>query len=739
MNKNTCTNVSGDFSFSKILILNKAKPALRHVSGKVVFEEELSKGRLVTRYWSAGGQIWPDMHLDNQVWRVDEQADTFVVGIDGRELSGGWEWVEAVETPDPGDFRGAGRAVRHSVIRLQHKATQIEAAVHTRIDGGPFLIRWLEITNRAGHSQAITEAAPWAGALWNHRAGENLAENDSNPFLVAWNHRRQQINEGDFWFQEIAPGYRLIEDNGRQGRSGFSRPAFWARNRHNGQTVVCELGWGGNWVFSLDHTSNFSADRASQQCWHPRSHGLFFRMGLAGHSAALRVLKPGETARTPAAHLGFFQEDDDAIVHACHDHVLNVVTPEQIAGRTIEIEANHRGYHCDRETEEGLKRDVEVARAVGTEVYTVDAGWYGRPPNQWWNAVGDWDAGPWLPNGLEPVVEHARKQGMRFGLWAEIEAAGAHSALKEKHPDWLMTHNGQLVANGRALDLSKPEVAAWCESEVDRLIRRYKLDLYRLDHNHSLLPMGNREVDGIVEDLGWRYYEAFDCMFKNLAEKHPGVVFQNCASGGGRLDWGTMHRFHNAELSDCIRQPRSLKILNGLTMSLPPALLMRTYGTEASELVLDADIDTQLRAALICRPIFRGIAPTVDELTPWLNERIAHHLEIFNKVLRPLLLDGRLFHHTPFLPIHRADSWVVLEYAGTARDRAAVALFRQAPVGEDIFLLRPRGLNPANSYRMRSENHGWSVNVTGAELAQGLPVLLERVMSSELLVFEALP
>ena len=440
---------------------------------------------------------------------------------------------------------------------------------------------------------------------------------------------------------------------------------------------------------------------------------------------------------SPVAHLGFFQEDDDAIVHACHDHVLNVVTPEQVSGRTIEIEANHRGYHMDRETEEGLKNDVEVAQSIGTELYTIDAGWYGRPPNQWWNAVGDWEAGPWLPNGLEPVVDHVRKLGMRFGLWVEIEAVGAHSALKEKHPDWLMTHNGQPVATGRALDLSKSEVVAWCESELNRLIHRYQLDMYRIDHNHDLTPMGTRVVDGIVEDVGWRYYEAFDTMFKNLVKNHPLVVFQNCASGGGRLDWGTMHRFHNAELSDCIRQPRSLKILNGITMSIPPALLMRAYGTESAEIARDADVDAQLRAALICRPIFRGIAPTVEETVPWLKERIEHHLEIFNEVLRPLLLDGRLYHHTPFLPIHRADGWVVLEYASTARDRAVVALFRQAPLGGDTYLVQPRGLDATHNYRVTSDNQNWSISVSGADLVRGIPVRLERLMTSEMLIFEA--
>ena len=65
----------------------------------------------------------------------------------------------------------------------------------------------------------------------------------------------------------------------------------------------------------------------------------------------------------------------------------------------MEIEANHRGYLCDRENVADIIKDVDVAAAVGAEMYVIDAGWYGKEPNQWWNNVGDWHDGPWMKNG----------------------------------------------------------------------------------------------------------------------------------------------------------------------------------------------------------------------------------------------------------------------------------------------------------------------------------------------------
>ncbi len=68
-----------------------------------------------------------------------------------------------------------------------------------------------------------------------------------------------------------------------------------------------------------------------------------------------------------------------------------------------------------------------------------------------------------------------------------------------------------------------------------------------------LTPAGNRQYQGFTEDLTWRYYDNFYRMFGELRAEFPGLVFQNCTGGGGRLDWETMSMFNNTELSDFIR------------------------------------------------------------------------------------------------------------------------------------------------------------------------------------------
>lgn len=699
---------------------------IRYVSDKLIYDEMFGNGRLLTRYWSPIGQVWPETYLSNLSWFPDQPADTFQLAINGKNLAGGFTLISTCIEPDTSRYRSENRKIVHGVITLFHPEQEIEVKVHTRLDGSSFLIRWLEITNKSNKAAGISAVSPMSGMIWSHRYNEHLSPQFTSPFEIAYNHLFEWGNEGDFWFEPLNDGVKVV-NGGMKGRSGWGRPAFWIRNLCNGQTFVCEEAWGGNYEFALDCRLNKSAKQGT----------IFFRMGLSGYDQALRVLLPGETISTPDIHIALFSEDTDYIIQATHEHVRNVVMPEQIPGYHVEIEANHRGYLCDRENEPDIKRDEEVAKAIGTELYVIDAGWYGNDPNQWWLNTGDWHAGSWLPNGLEPISDYACELGMRFGLWVEIEAMGKNSTLLKEHPEWRFTRNGEPVAEGRALDFTNQDVVQWVESEVTRIIEQYKLDMFRIDHNHELYPSGNRRFEGFTEDLIWRYYDNLYMMLDRLRAAFPKVVFQNCAGGGGRLDWGTLSRFHNTELSDWMRMPRGLKILNNISVSLPPEIILRTFGTEAPEHILDADLDTQLRLVCLCRPIFRGIAPSIGELTPDLENRIKHHLEIYRDFIRPVLINGRVFHHTPFLPLYENTPWCVLEYASSNKTHAVIGLFRLSTEGESLFPLRPHGINLGATYKVSMDNMNQSFIAGGIELVQkGLPVILERPLTSELICIE---
>jgi alpha-galactosidase len=703
-------------------IRSGSNPGVRLTSGLMVCDEELYNGRWVNRYWTSTGQIKPDFHLNGQSQRrAGLPEDSFELGVEGQNLAGTWKWIQASEkhlsSPD-------GLLV---TVELQSTARPITVKLNTLLHGGPVMVRWLEISNTGGKATAITSVSPWSGILWDSSGyAERIVPGKEAPFEAATAKYEDWGHEGAWQFTPIANGTTTV--SGTRGKSGWGHPTFFARNRATGEWFVASLGWSGNWKMNLTGATDEVKNTAR----------LFFNLGPSAADPVLRVIEPGETVKSPETHLLLMRADLDRVIQTLHYHVRHYVLPPPVPGREYQVESNHRGYIVDHESEEGLKREIDLAAAMGADEFLIDAGWYGPEPNRWGQNVGDWYAGAWLPNDLMPVREYARKKGLLFGLWVEIEGIGSASKLRREHPDWITKRNGQPVGGGRQLDLANPEAAKWAESEIARVIRKYDLDMFRIDYNTSVEEGGNRIRDGFLENEQWRHVEALYGIFDRVRRQFPNVIFQNCAGGGGRLDYGIMRRFQNTELSDWLRAPRGLKILNGMTWVLPPEILLRTFGTESGGLEEDGDIDTQLRTAMMSRPIFRGISPALEELNPILGAKIRDGVELFKKTIRPIMLNSLVYHHTPLVPMMEPSPWIVLEYAAPAKDRAVVGLFRTSQSGDPVFHFMPRGLDFARAYRVHFGNSGQTVEMSGSQLRQGgIPVRLEENLTSEMLIFEA--
>lgn len=698
-------------------------PAVRFSSDLTVYDEGLFNGRLVGRYWSAIGRIRAEKDISSKEFE-SAQADSFHLEIGGNTVSGDWVWVSAqqqkADRPDQ----------RHLVVELKHKVEPITLRLHTVLDGTPILTRWMEIRNTSRRPLPLSGVAPFAGRLWLVRGQPAAAfqQKVDHPFTIGYFRHDKWGEEGDFGWQTLPRG--AFDIVGRNGKSGWGNPFFIAHNEANGEYFVCALAWSGNWTMGLNRESR-SGEAGDES--------LFFRARPYAADAVMRVIAPGEMIASPAVHLGHLTGDLDTVVQAMHEHVRRSVLPPQPERRAQLIQDNHWGYLSGIEEETGLKGSIDAAAAVGVELYIHDAGWYGRKRGDWNGQVGDWQVGPWLPNGLKPVVDYAHQRGLLFGLWMEPESAGANSEIRKEHPEWILKRNGRPAGAGRALDLSQPEVAAWVENEMTRLIQEHHLDLFRLDSNTNDVPEGgNRIQDGYTENTAWRYYEAFYGILGRLGKRFPNVIFENCASGGGRNDLGILRFMHTTWISDIPILPRGLKTLNGITLFLPPEISNRSYGTMWDDQRLYGDLDTQLRVTLFGHPTGLGIGPSAEELNTANARRVRHNFELYKNFVRPMLSGSRVFHHTPVLPFADFGDWCVLEYAAGDSSRAYAGIFRLSAQGAPEYRFKPRGLDLSRRYRVTLDNSGVAIERSGFDLAQqGIAVRLPGGLRSELLLFEA--
>lgn len=697
-------------------------PLVRFDTGLVVYEEALINGQYLGANWSAMGrpksreQIWRELSGGAASTRpLRRRQHAFQLQIDGQSLADRWQWIDGRE--ETSDHSGC----RQCVVTLRHMLRPITVKVHTRLDDTSFLVRWLEIINTGDRAAAVAEVHPWSGMIWAIGDVRNVPPHVSGPFTLGRFKSTNALVEGGFDWESLPDSALCLET--LHGRSGWGCPFFIVKNEATQEALVGHFAWSGNW--QLEFFNDHEPARPDAR--------LYLQVGLAGRPP-LRILSPGESVSTPAVHVGYLYGDLDACVQASHEHLRQSVIPSLPQGIAHPVGCNHTGYTMNAQiTEPQLFEEVDVAADVGCELFIVDAGWFGDATGSWGGLVGDWEESPLLPQGLKPIFERARQKGMLGGLWVEIERIGHASKILKAHPDWQMQRRGEMIPQ---LDLAKPEVAKHVEDTIIRLVEKLELDCFRLDYNISVGEGSEREQDGFVESTMWRYYEALHGIFDRIRQRFPKLILENCSSGGGRMDLGMMSRFHWTQISDNWAPGPTLKILNGVSLALPPEQCMTLLGAISAG---RSDLDFMLRIGLFNHFTVSGIFPTMEERQAAARERWRHAIGLFKNFVRPILSTCRVFHHTPIQRQNEAGEWCVLEYAAANASKAYAGIFRLAGAQSDTFHFRPKGLSVSRRYKVTFDNSGQSRELEGFFLLNsGLQVRVPGGFQSELLLFEAI-
>lgn len=680
----------------QITALDQPHPGWRYHSGTVLYTERFRDGRLIAAsLQDTGVPVYPR----------DEDAGTpaFDLQIDGESLYFGWEIASDTE----------GRLV------LKHTRKPVTLEITTTAGSDGFFRRSMKLTNTSPTvTLGLTSVSPLTGILWpmTDNLRENLHESGGVPYRVGRMLDNEWGNEGNFVWQDV-PLSTELAFGARRGKSGHAGPFVIAHNNVYGGYFIAALAWSANWRMSFTDNSLRNGTTS-----------LLFSISPTG-PAPMRLLAPGESTQFPDVHFGMNHTGFDDAVQSWHRylrrHVLRQVAPQPVI-------YNHWGYLEHEMNEPGLIREVDIAAEIGAEMFIVDAGWYADANTPWWDTSGDWQAGNRLPNDLFPVFKHARSKGLGCGLWCEVESAGKDSKLAKEHPDWFITRYGQSVQ--RVLDLAKPAVREYVETTVFRLIERYELELFRLDYNLEAWDGGFHQQENTL----WRHCEAIYEIFDKVRQRFPKLQLENCSSGGGRHDLGMLSRFTTTWTSDWMRMPRTVRILNGTSIALPPEYLDRMFGVCMNG-SYRGNPEAQLHLLMLCHPTLSGITPSLTEANPALLALVKKYVRLYKDFIRPFHRDARIYHHTPVIPGADASGWCAIENVASDRSRAVAGVFRLVNATEDEYRLHFRGLDPAKRYRVTTEPGGLVATADGFTLQQqGMTIRLDTPLTSNLIRCDAI-
>lgn len=224
---------------------------------------------------------------------------------------------------------------------------------------------------------------------------------------------------------------------------------------------------------------------------------------------------------------------------------------------------------------------ADIGRSkLAVDTFWLDAGWNlgGFPLGQ-----GNPDADPArFPGGLAPVGAAAGKAGLRFLAWFEPERVMRGTWMESQHASWLFHPSGtpphlryHEKDGFRLLDLGNAEARRWVTDAISTRIRAANIAVYRQDFN--LYPGYFWATDEAPDRVGLReaghiagLYEFLDA----LRRRNPGLIVDNCASGGRRLDFEMMRRSVALWRSDSCwgdsHYPRNAQAMTyGLSLWLP--------------------------------------------------------------------------------------------------------------------------------------------------------------------------
>ncbi len=224
-------------------------------------------------------------------------------------------------------------------------------------------------------------------------------------------------------------------------------------------------------------------------------------------------------------------------------------------------------------TEERLIEIAGKARDCGVELFVLDDGWFGER-NDDHAGLGDWVANPQrLPHGITGLAEQIEELGMKFGLWFEPEMVNKNSDLYRKHPDWILSTPGRSASHGRnqyVLDFSRKEVVDCIYEMMAKILSEAKVSYIKWDMNRSITECYSAALPPERQgEVFHRYILGVYDLYDRLNRNFPQVLFESCASGGGRFDPGILYYAPQGWASDDSDAAERLKIQYGTSFCYP--------------------------------------------------------------------------------------------------------------------------------------------------------------------------
>ena len=389
-------------------------------------------------------------------------------------------------------------------------------------------------------------------------------------------------------------------------------------------------------------------------------------------------------------------ETPEAIVTVCHTESLDCFT-----GRLTDAgqKAADAGPECEQDlpivfneycttwgnpSHENICEILNKIKGKGFTYFVIDCGWYKKDGVPWDISMGDYIPSKSLfPMGLEQTVQEIKNAGLKPGIWFEIENVGKASEAYENTEHLLHLDGKPLTTTRRRFwNMTDPWVENYLTERVIGFLKKYGFQYMKMDYNDTI-GMGCDGYESIGEGLR-QNMEAARMFVEKVKKEIPGIVLENCASGGHRLEPSYMALTSMASFSDaheCVEIP------------VIAANLHRTILPRQSQIwAVIRKTDSLKRIAYSVAATFLGrmcISGDVWELDDAQWAVIDNGIR-FYKEIAPVIKNGQSWHFGPEVKnIRHPDGWQAVVRVGDNQKAYAVIHTFQKNVPQKISFQLP--------------------------------------------------
>ena len=430
-------------------------------------------------------------------------------------------------------------------------------------------------------------------------------------------------------------------------------------------------------------------------------------------------LKSKESFKTPSILAGYSATGFETMSHNFHNFAKDNVLRKGLRPVLYNSwEATEFKVNCDEQIKLAKK-----AKDIGVELFVVDDGWFGERDSIN-NGLGDWYVNrKKFPNDLNPLIEEVKNNGMKFGIWLEPEMVNPLSQLYKEHPDWIYHFENRPTDTSRGqyvLNITKEEVKEFVFNTLDELLSKYDIDYIKWDANRPI------SQSGVDKSIWYNHIMALYDIVNRLKVKHEDVLFEACASGGGRIDYGILGIFDDFWTSDNTDALDRLTVQESYSY-IYPIKAMRAWVTDCPNFLSNRNIPLRFRyhsAMMGTLGIGSNILKFNDEEIEMSKKLIEEYKEI-----RDVIQEGDFYR----LENTSKNKYHLYQYK--KEDRTILfAFLPQSEIGHRGTLVKLRGLEEDTMYA--ANIRGKEIIKSGAYLMNhGVEIKLNSDYDSEIVVF----